>query len=176
MSVAIDTLRGCPARRRRVPAASCGRSFASPASRHSATADATHRRRKGGGMARRSDSKRFRNEPFTRPGNCGRYDVTGRVNGASRVSHDRAAPHGFGRIAAVNVTFSYPGEGDPALHEVSMEIGRGEVIALVGENGSARPRSPRSSPACTSPIPVPCSGTRPRSPTSIPSSCGTRSR
>jgi ATP-binding cassette subfamily B protein/ATP-binding cassette subfamily C protein len=48
------------------------------------------------------------------------------------------APPGFSRIVADGVTFSYPGADDPSLHEVSVEIGRGEVVALVGENGSGK--------------------------------------
>jgi ATP-binding cassette subfamily B protein/ATP-binding cassette subfamily C protein len=49
-----------------------------------------------------------------------------------------AAPDGFTRITASDVTFSYPGKDEPSLHEVSVEIGRGEVVALVGENGSGK--------------------------------------
>jgi ATP-binding cassette, subfamily B, bacterial len=49
-----------------------------------------------------------------------------------------AAPAGFTRIVAEDVTFSYPGKDEPSLHEVSIEIGRGEVVALVGENGSGK--------------------------------------
>ncbi|MGH3292984.1 MAG: ABC transporter ATP-binding protein [Trebonia sp.] len=46
------------------------------------------------------------------------------------------APPDFARIVASGVTFTYPGANEPSLHEVSVEIGRGEVVALVGENGS----------------------------------------
>src|ERR1700733_1786648 len=48
------------------------------------------------------------------------------------------APLEFDRIVASGVTFTYPGTAEPSLHEVSIEIGRGEVIALVGENGSGQ--------------------------------------
>jgi ATP-binding cassette, subfamily B, bacterial len=50
----------------------------------------------------------------------------------------RPVPGGFDRITADRVTFSYPDAAEPALHEVSVEIGRGEVVALVGENGSGK--------------------------------------
>ncbi|MEV6036801.1 ABC transporter ATP-binding protein, partial [Nonomuraea sp. NPDC052116] len=44
-----------------------------------------------------------------------------------------AAPIGFDRITATDITFTYPGSEEPALREVSIEIKRGEVIAFVGE-------------------------------------------
>ena len=44
----------------------------------------------------------------------------------------RSVPADFDRITADAVTFTYPGSSQPALREVSIEIRRGEVVALVG--------------------------------------------
>ncbi|GAA3228576.1 ABC transporter ATP-binding protein [Nonomuraea helvata] len=44
----------------------------------------------------------------------------------------------FRLLTAENVTFTYPDADRPALSGVSVTVGRGEVIALVGENGSGK--------------------------------------
>ncbi len=61
-------------------------------------------------------------------------DAQGRIPLPGPVS----APPEFARIVASGVTFTYPGADEPSLHEVSVEIRRGEVVALVGENGSGK--------------------------------------
>ncbi|WP_101787731.1 ABC transporter ATP-binding protein [Nonomuraea indica] len=49
-----------------------------------------------------------------------------------------SAPAPFHRLDAEHVTFTYPGADRPALTDVSVTLGRGEVVALVGENGSGK--------------------------------------
>ncbi|WP_329243112.1 ABC transporter ATP-binding protein/permease [Actinoallomurus sp. NBC_01490] len=44
----------------------------------------------------------------------------------------------FQQITADQVTFAYPGSDTPAVRQVSVRLGRGEIIALVGENGSGK--------------------------------------
>ncbi|NED95086.1 ABC transporter ATP-binding protein [Phytoactinopolyspora alkaliphila] len=48
------------------------------------------------------------------------------------------APDSFSTLSAHGLTFTYPGSTQPVLHEVSVEMKKGEIVALVGENGSGK--------------------------------------
>ena len=54
-------------------------------------------------------------------------------------SHPTTLPsYGLDRVEFENVTFSYPGEKEKALSGLNLSISKGELIALVGENGAGK--------------------------------------
>ena len=61
------------------------------------------------------------------------------VDGSRRTRARRgSAPAAFTEIRLDRVTFRYPDADRPAVDDVSMTLRRGEIIALVGENGSGK--------------------------------------
>jgi ATP-binding cassette subfamily B protein len=48
------------------------------------------------------------------------------------------APAGFERLSVEGLSFTYPGTDRAVLRDVGLEIGRHEVVAIVGSNGSGK--------------------------------------
>lgn len=61
-------------------------------------------------------------------------DLTHQDSGADAVG----SKLDFDEIVVNGATFTYPGRTAPAVDEVNIRIGKGEVVALVGENGSGK--------------------------------------
>ena len=54
-----------------------------------------------------------------------------------------------GTVAFADAEFSYPGAQQPVLSGITFAAAKGETVAIVGSTGAGRPRSSRSSPACS---------------------------
>jgi ABC-type bacteriocin/lantibiotic exporter with double-glycine peptidase domain len=50
----------------------------------------------------------------------------------------RSPPKPFRQLSLTGVGFTYPGADQPALADLTLTVRRGEVVALVGENGSGK--------------------------------------
>ncbi|HYD10050.1 MAG TPA: hypothetical protein VEA78_08100, partial [Acidimicrobiales bacterium] len=68
-------------------------------------------------------------------------DYSSFVDAASKLDAarpERQLPTGFEVLEARSVSFTYPSRTEPALVDASLVLRRGEVVALVGENGSGK--------------------------------------
>jgi len=54
------------------------------------------------------------------------------------LGHAQRGPHPGDGVRFENVSFTYPGAGEPALHDISLHLPPGSSLALVGENGSGK--------------------------------------
>jgi ATP-binding cassette, subfamily B, bacterial len=58
--------------------------------------------------------------------------------GGHRIARGDTVPTGPADVRAEHLTYTYPHADQPALHDVNLDVRRGEVLALVGENGSGK--------------------------------------
>jgi ATP-binding cassette subfamily B protein len=65
-------------------------------------------------------------------------DVNDFLNEMPAASTGMGPARDFARITVEDLCFTYPGRDQPVLDGVSLEVGRGEVLARVGENGSGK--------------------------------------
>ncbi|WP_327170141.1 ABC transporter ATP-binding protein/permease [Streptomyces sp. NBC_01336] len=52
--------------------------------------------------------------------------------------HAAPVPRNPSVIRAKNLTFTYPGAGEPVLKDISVTVRRGQVLAIVGHNGAGK--------------------------------------